>query len=271
MHCGTLSRAWLLTTSASTTSSLAVPTSVTPPSHWTVRVPAASTAHAERRLPDFAQELGFWSTPSPFGPVSPRAGAVVPSVVSLKGLGLSLKVLGLGLNLNLNLADTVTAQAAVQSTAVSGAVAGAVAGVAATSRGAPPDPAARAVLTREMIQSVLHMPQVEAAKACGHGLTMVRKRQFVLPRRISPPDPLHSVQTSMPSARDRPLAGAQAEEHAARDCCLRGSVVAEHNPRCSNAAVGVGRKAGTDRGARALTANSARAMHAHSVMIARTA
>ena len=183
-------------TSALTFSSLAVPTAVTPPSHWTVREPAAGRKRAVLigDCADFAQELDFWSTPSPFGPVSPRAGAVVPSTAA---------------------AHTATAKAAVRSAAVAWSAA---AGGAATSHGARPDPAAPGVLTREMVQSVLHMPQIEAAKACGHGLTMVRELQICLV--ASPPTRL-TVQTSMPSTRDRPLAGAQAEEHAARDCCLR--------------------------------------------------
>ena len=53
----------------------------------------------------------------------------------------------------------------------------------AAAKGAPPYLAAqpkKGCLTRDTVQSVLHLPQVEAAKACGLGLTIVRSHQAEL-------------------------------------------------------------------------------------------
>ena len=53
----------------------------------------------------------------------------------------------------------------------------------AAAKGGPPYLAAqpkKGCLTRDTAQSVLHLPQVEAAKACGLGLTIVRSHHAEL-------------------------------------------------------------------------------------------
>ena len=195
-----------------TSPSLAAPAAL--PSHWTVRQQAAARSASRSQAltaanADLAHGLGFWSTPSPFDALP-----------------------------NFALPHAAAAPVAAAPTRpASGAVAPRATG--AVKKSALQDPQSRRTLTREFVQSLLHLPQQEAALASGYGLTMVRTG--LTDHTSSHLTLVPAVQAAVPRARGCPLAGTQVEERAARDGRLRGSgIMAEHNHRGAGAAFGVG-------------------------------